>query len=117
MTSTTVARSTSVKAAFHFLCQRMPSDYELTQSEYVNMLMDLLYCKGGEAIEALAGFYLFAIRNISQAEGANGEPSKCTKSIYQTFTHDLNGRKNKFELPRSSDYLDVWRIEHQKYSN
>lgn len=99
----------SVNAAFSFLCKRMPSDWDCPHWKYVSMLMEFQDKKGDEAIEGLAGFYLFAIRNIKGDDGS--------KAIHTTFAHDLNERNDAHSLPRSDSYAEVWREEHKKYTN
>ncbi|HEY3525883.1 MAG TPA: hypothetical protein VGK47_06785 [Nitrososphaeraceae archaeon] len=97
-------QNTSVKAALRFLCQRMPSDLDLHHSDYVQMLMELQE-KGEEYIEGLAGFYLYAIRNMGERQ---------SKAILSTFSHDLGGRKDKWCEPRSASYAEIWREEYAK---
>lgn len=97
----------SAKFAFEFLCKCNPLDCE--QSTYVFMLMDFQEVQGDEAIEALAGFYVWCIDNL--------KGDKCTHAIVTTFTHDLNGRNDKHMLPRSSDYKKYWDEEVKKYQN
>lgn len=94
----------SVKNAFAFLCQRNPID--LDHSRYVSLLMDFQDAKGDEAIEGLAGFYLYAIRNMGE---------KSSRAIESTFNHDLSERNDKFCLPRSNGYVQIWRQENEKY--
>ncbi len=89
---------TSLEKAFTFLCKRNLLDID--QSEYVSMLMEFQDEKGDYAIEALAGFYIWTINNVS------GE--KQDQALLETFTHDLIGRNDKFCLPRSNAYKEFW---------
>lgn len=100
----------STEAAFDFLCKRMPSEWDIMQSEYVCMLMEFQDNNGDEAIRGLAGFYLFALKKYNYSE-------KATVAILQTFTHDLNGRNEKVNLPRSFGYAEIWDKEHEKYNH
>lgn len=97
--------NTSVKAAFEFICQRMPSNFDIHQSDYVAMLMEFQAKKGDEYIEGLAGFYLYAIRKLGK---------KQSDAIYETFAHDLNGRNDKWCEPRCANYVNVWREEYAR---
>ncbi len=56
--------------------------------------------KGDDAVEALAGFYLYAIRNKKGEE--------CSDAIRTTFAHDLNGANQPTCEPRSTDYRSLW---------
>lgn len=108
-------KHTSVKSAFSFLSKRMPVDWDISQSDYVGMLMELQDNKGGESIEGLAGFYLYAIRNMDNTGDIENEKS-ASKAIQSTFFNDLNERNKSMMLPRSNDYIKVWREEHLKYN-
>lgn len=94
--------TTSINLAMNFLCKRNPFD-EIEQRHYVFMLMDFEDKKGGEALEGLAGSYLFAIRNF--------KGDKQHAAILETFTHDLGERHIPTSLPRSDGYKEIWRDE------
>lgn len=89
------------KWAFEFLCKRNPLD--LSQSEYVFMLMEFQEIHGDLAIQALAGAYIYAIDKL--------EADKSSEFILQVFSHDLGDRKEPCMLPRSSEYTEVWEEE------
>lgn len=97
----------SFETAFNFLCDRMPTEYDLDRSQWVSVLLRYEDKKGRDAIEGLAGFYLYAIRNLGE---------KQSNAIYSTFTHDLNGVDDKWCEPRSMGYIEVWREENAKYT-
>lgn len=94
--------NTSVEHAFDYLAKRNPFD-NISQSEYIFQLMEYQDKKGDDAIIALAGFYLFVITELTI--------EKRTHAILSTFSHDLNGRNDKYMLPRSSSYKDVFMNE------
>lgn len=90
-------------AAFDFLSERMPEAFkrnEVTQYQYLRLLMDFEDFKGVEALEKLAGFYVYATDNM--------KPDEATKAINQVFSHDLYGAKDEWMLPRSDNYLKFW---------
>lgn len=97
--------------AFSFLCDRQPSNFDMHRSSYVGLLMDFQDTHGDTAIEALAGFYLFAIRNLKD--------EKQHHAIASTFAHDLGKdcRTDKMALPRSSEYAHIWSDEFAKYND
>lgn len=93
--------------ALSFLCKRRPSEgpyseENMPQYQWVDVLMDFLDKKGEKALQALAGFYLWIVTN---KQGESG-----TRAIVTTFSHDLGGRNDEFQEPRSSGpgYLEVW---------
>lgn len=88
--------SKETEFALSFLCKR--NAFDIDHPQYVHILMEFLDVKGENALQALAGFYCYAIDNLK------GE--KCTAAIKETFAHDLNGRNDKYELPRSDEYLE-----------
>lgn len=96
---------TSPEAALHFLAARNPFD-NVHQSQYAAMLMNLQDKKGDEAIEALAGFYVYAIDKIGGSEGSH--------AIETTFAHDLAEANDEFSLPRSSSYTKFWQEEYSR---
>lgn len=88
--------------AWRLLCARKPFDEEdVTQTNYVMMLMDFLNAKGETAIKKLAGFYLYCINEIET-------PSAQRMALRSTFWHDLQGANDEFLLPRSDNYLEFW---------
>jgi hypothetical protein len=93
---TDMTTETTTEKAFDFLCKRNPLD--VNQITYVLLLMEFQDYKGDEAIEALAGFYLYAIENKLPRHEIAG-----------TFAHDLSGRKDEWCEPRSSDYRQFWK--------
>lgn len=95
------------KFAFDFLCKRNPFHIidEMTQIQYVCHLLDFQKIFGDEGIIALAGFYLYAIKEKLGDEA--------TKAIKTTFVHDLKGMHEKGMLPRSSAYGEVFMNEFQ----
>lgn len=93
--------------ALSFLSARNPFD-EVPHSTYVFCIMDLQDNKGNEAVEALAGFYLYAIRNIGGEKGSH--------AIATTFAHDLSGSNDKWCQPRSFPYRHVWIDEMKHYA-
>lgn len=99
--------SESTKNAFAFLAARNPFD-SVDNMKYLTMLMDLQDAKGDEAIEGLAGFYIYAI----DRKGA-----KSTDAIHEVFAHDLGERNDAFSLPRSSDYVQFWQKENERYDH
>jgi len=96
----------STELALNFLCKRMPYEMDMPHEQYVYLLMDFQDKKGDNAIEGLAGFYLFAIRNIGGEKGNN--------AIHETFVHDLGGRNETSCLPKSDGYIQIWRDEVNK---
>lgn len=90
----------SQELAMNFLCKRKPYEWDMPQSDYVFLLMDFEDKKGSEAIEGLAGFYLFAIRKYT------GE--KQSLAILETFNHDIGERNDPVSLPRSTDFRNTW---------
>lgn len=87
----------TTQKAFDFLAKRNP--FDLPQAEYIFQLMEFQNQKGDDAIEALAGLYLYAIDN-------KGKES--SRMIETTFAHDLSGRNDKWCEPRSTHYREFW---------
>ena len=100
----------STEAAFQFLAERMPSEWDIEHSQYIHILMQFQDTHGDAAVEGLAGFYLHAIRKFKGDESSSN-------AIASTFAHDLNGRMDQHMLPRSNSYIDVWKEEFNKYNN
>lgn len=96
-------KKTLAKATEHaltLLCKRNPFDNDkVGQASYVMLLLDYIENQGETALQALAGFYCWAIDN----KGAEATPV-----ILETFRHDLFSQEEKFMLPRSTDYLEFW---------
>lgn len=90
---------TSVEAAMKFLCKRNPFD-EIEHTHWVFMLLEFQEKKGDEALEALAGAYIWAIDNKK-----GDEQHAC---IMEVFVHDIGERHDEFSLPRSSSYKPIW---------
>lgn len=90
---------TSVEAAIRFLSRRNPFDH-IDQIAYAYMLMEFQDKKGDEAIEALAGAYIWAIDHYTGG--------KQSEMILEVFGHDLGERNNEWTLPRSSSYKQFW---------
>lgn len=86
--------------ALDFLAERNVLNEYLNQVEYVSYLMEFMDTHGEEAIQKLAGFYIYAIEHLDQV--------KQDRAIVGTFAHDLGGRNDKFMLPRSDNYLKYW---------
>lgn len=74
---------------------------------FLGMLDEFSDTHGEEAIQALAGFIVWAFDNIQDSE-------KRMKDIKSTIVHDLNGRNEKVMLPRTADYLQAWINEFPK---
>lgn len=91
--------------AITFLSKRNPFD-DVSPTEYSFLLMEFQENKGDEAIEGLAGFYIYAINHF------RGE--KQHTAIKTTFAHDLNGRNEKSCEPKTSSYRQVWLNEVKK---
>jgi len=89
-----------VSIALEFLAQRNP--FDVSQAEWVIMLMDFTDIHGEDALIALAGFYIYAIKEMGE---------KSTHAIKSTFMHDVMGRKDRFMCPRSSAYGEIFRTE------
>lgn len=98
-------KQTSAELAMNFLCKRNPLDIE--HSNYVFLLMDFMIKKGEDAIEGLAGAYLFAIRKY--------KGNKQNDVILEVFNHDLGERNIPTSLPRSDGYKEIWRDEIKEY--
>lgn len=96
----------TTEMAFSFLSRRLPSDLGISQSNYTYLLMDFQDKKGDEALEALAGAYVYIIDNMA------GE--KQSSAILEIFRHDLGERNDEFSLPRSSSYRQFWLAECEK---
>lgn len=97
--------------AFEFLVDRNPLDDRtdrITQVQYVTLLATFHHTHGDEAIEGLAGFFCYAIDNMSEEEQ--------TRAIRNVFAHDLSGAEDKLMCPRSLGYAEVWHKEFdEKY--
>lgn len=92
----------ATEAALSFLAKRnVLSDY-LHQNQYVFALREFRKKKGDEALQALAGFYLWVINHYRDNE------TEQTQALVSTFSHDLRGRNNEHMLPRSDNYLKFW---------
>jgi hypothetical protein len=88
------------------LCYRYCMDYILEQQEKTGWLdqlqrIDIIFIldemaegHGDNSILAMAGFIQWALNEDLD-----------TRAIHSTLAHDLNGRKDKYMLPRTSDYL------------
>lgn len=102
-------------SALSFILDRIQSvfDNDYRRGDYLGILMEYFDIFGDDGIQALAGFYLYAIRNLDH----EGEPSECTRAIMQTWGHDLKDRHERCMSPRSSDYLSVWQEEYNKYNH
>lgn len=70
------------------------------KAQWVDILMDFQEKKGDEAIEALAGAYIYAVDNLMGEKQSN--------AIDEFFNHDLGERNDEFSLPRSSSYREFW---------
>lgn len=100
----------ATRRAFDFLSTRNPlNDLDVDQARYVCWLMDYVKVQGEEALQALAGSYLWAVDNLGHA------PKKQDRFIRSTFAHDLGGMNERFMLPRSSEYLEVWQKEYNTW--
>lgn len=95
----------TTELALNFLSRRNPFD-DVPQTNYAFLLMDFQNNKGDEAIEGLAGFYIYAIDNIGGMKGS--------QAIETTFAHDLGGAKDKWCEPKSSSYRQIWLEEVDK---
>lgn len=93
------------KIALQFLSKRseVMSEY-WSHVEYYDKLQSYILNKGEEALQALAGFYLYAIDKIEDAE-------KRSRMLTSTFAHDLGQQTDEWMLPRSSGYLDYFKEE------
>jgi len=87
--------------AFEFLKEKNVLAEYMNKEKYVNMLVDFVHYQSGEALQKLAGFYLYAVANIYPA-------TKQEFMIRSTFAHDLGQAKVGFMLPRSDNYLEYW---------
>ncbi len=87
--------------AFDFLATRNVFSDNLEQSDWVFNLMNFQDHKGDEALCALAGFYLYVVKNVDGEE-------KQTRALKSTFAHDLNGAADEMLLPRSSSYVEYF---------
>lgn len=90
--------------ALSFLCGRNPFDH-IERIQWVSILFDFADIHGEDALAALAGFYLYAIKEIGGEEGH--------RAIVSTFSHDVLGRKDAFMDPRSSDYAEFFLNDSQ----
>lgn len=94
------------KRAIRFLSERnVLADMGVSQSTYVLMLMDYIANKGEDALQALAGFYVWSIDHHEDDE------DKRSRLIRSTFAHDLGEQKDKWMSPRSASYLKFWQQE------
>lgn len=82
-----------------YLSKNNPFD-DIEHQDYIMLLIDMARFKGEDSLEALAGFHIWAQTNICE--------DRRKHAIKSTFAHDLNERKNKTTLPRSSEYRFVW---------
>ena len=99
------AISKETKIALAFLSKRnVLSDY-WGQNQYVASLNQFAILKGQEALQALAGFYLYCVDTFSDDE------KKQSQMISSTFAHDLGQMNDEWMLPRSSNYLKYWKKE------
>ncbi len=98
--------NTYTSLALNFLCRRNPFD-DTPHNDFVFSLMNYQDKKGDEAVEALAGFYLYAIRNIGGQKGS--------EAIATTFAHDINGANDYLLEPKSISYRDIWTKECDQY--
>lgn len=112
METTTIQKNT-VEAALDFLCSRNIFSDSLTQMDWVCLLMDFQQKKGDDALKALAGFYLWVIKNTGVDCRIQTEEEQ-TRALKSTFAHDLNGRNDEGMLPRSDNYLKFWNEEVEK---
>lgn len=104
-----MSKQTSSEVAFLFLnnSNRRPEVFDdIDLRDYILLLMEFEDIHGPEAIEGLAGAYIYAIDNK--------EGEEATRMINSVFAHDIGGRKSKMMLPRSSEYVKVWREECSK---
>jgi len=103
----------ATKYAIRFLSRRQPEfgPYCFEKCPTVlwyKILDDFILAKGEEALQALAGFYIYAIDHIK-------EENKVTNAIAETFSHDLGGMNDEWCLPRSNSYLEFWKKEMDKH--
>jgi isocitrate dehydrogenase len=89
--------------ALNFLSARNPLTEYWSQVTYVTRLMTYINNKGENALQALAGFYVWCLDNL--------EGEKISDAIASTFAHDLGQQEEKLMLPRSSSYLKFWKQE------
>lgn len=94
---------TPATAAFNFLASRMPSNFCYDPMKWEATLKRYWKEVGDEAMEGLAGFYLYAIRKIKGEKG--------TQAIKETFAHDLQASNDPQRQPKSISYASMWRNE------
>jgi hypothetical protein len=104
-TSTKTLKKETDKALF-FLAGRNPFRDKMEQSQYAMMLMEYIDHKGEDALQALAGFYIWCI--------ANKKGKEFEYAVRGTFAHDLGEMSETTMLPRSTDYKQFWDEEMLK---
>ena len=97
----------TANAAFEFLISKNVFSNEISQMDWVIILLDFRKKKGEDAIKALAGFYLWAIANTGTDTRIRSEADQ-NRALKSTFAHDLNGRDDEYMLPRSDSYIKYW---------
>lgn len=88
-----------------FLSKRNP--FDIHQSEWVFMLMDMQDIFGDKVTDDMAGFYLFCLEKEKMSR-AFGEGFSVDRAVRSTFAHDYNSRKQAGMLPRVSGYSEYW---------
>ncbi len=87
--------------ALDFLAERNVLSKYMGQATYVMHLIAFIDNKGEEALQALAGFYIYCIDHIT-------DETKQSSALITTFAHDLLGSNIPTMLPRSSEYKEFW---------
>lgn len=91
--------------ALEFLASRNPfAEDQIQRIQWVMMLMDFTDIHGEDALIGLAGFYIYAIKEIKGDKGSN--------AIKSTFAHDVIGRKDRHMLPRSIAFGEYFTKEY-----
>ncbi len=87
--------------ALIFLTKRDVLSEKFSHVKYVFLLVNYLEHQGEDMLQALAGFYLYVIKNVTDQD-------KQHRMLVSTFMHDLLQAEDELMLPRSSDYQRFW---------
>jgi hypothetical protein len=93
-TQARLAKSDLFDKAFDFLAKRNP--FEISQGEWINLLLKYSEVQGVKAVIDLAGFYDWCVAN--EKDG-----------ILVTFAHDFNEMGKEWFLPRTNGYAEFFK--------
>lgn len=106
MKTAKIKKRNPTEEAFFFLAPKNPLLAYWPDSKYIEQLTSYKKNKGAEALQSLAGFYVWTVGNLPKEEQE--------RALTSTFAHDLGQQNDKWMHPRSSSYLKFWKEQQAK---